>query len=277
MNGAHPAAEAWGEWWRRLDEFSASVKRVRGQVAGATAFRTQAKDVVQFYFRQVRPYIVSLSLAREHLDALDAVSQHVLELASRPNRKSTYQSCLRELNGLRASVETAIEIQVNTPAALSKTQLTTATEAAILKTLDQVVPTTALSYKQVLLDLGDASRTSYRGTASELREVLRELLDHLAPDTDLLSAGLKLERDQRRPSMKQKAIFILKNRGVGETARKPAEHALEAIENSVGLLARSVYDRGSLSTHVATSREEVLTLKGYADAVLADLLQIHRT
>ena len=47
--------------------------------------------------------------------------------------------------------------------------------------------------------------------------------------------------------------------------------------NSVGLLARSVYDRGSLSSHVATTRQEVLTLKGYADAVLADLLQIHKS
>ena len=102
------------------------------------------------------------------------------------------------------------------------------------------------------------------------------LLTNLAPDTDVLKGGVKLEKDQIRPSMKQKAVFILKNRGVGDTARKTAENSVEAIENSIGALARSVYDRGSLSTHVATSRQEVLTLKGYADAVLADLLQIHK-
>jgi hypothetical protein len=51
---------------------------------------------------------------------------------------------------------------------------------------------------------------------------------------------------------------------------------IEAIGNGVGLLACSVYDRGSLSADVATTRQEVLTLKGYADAVLADLLQIHK-
>ena len=79
--------------------------------------------------------------------------------------------------------------------------------------------------------------------ASELREVLRELLDHLAPDEDV-RRRVKLEKDQRRPSMKQKAIFIMKSRGIGETGRKTSEHAVEAIENSVGLLARSVYGRG---------------------------------
>ncbi len=75
--------------------------------------------------------------------------------------------------------------------------------------------------------------------------------------------------------MKQKAIFILKARGVGETARKTAGDAVGAVEDSVGSLARSVYTRGSVSTHVVTTRNEVLTLKGYADAVIADLLQVH--
>jgi hypothetical protein len=278
MNGPHPAAEAWAEWWRRLDAFSASIKRVRGQLAGATAFREEAKEAVQFYFRHVRPQLVALPLAQEDIDVLDGINQHLLELAARPNRKSTYRSETRKVNGLRGRVETAIEIRANasTPSQAAA-QLTTSTEAAILKTLDQLVPTTALSYKQVLLDLGDKQRTSFRGTASELREVLRELLDHLAPDDDLLKSGVKLEKDQKRPSMKQKAIFIMKSRGIGETGRKTSEHAVEAIENSVGQLARSVYDRGSLSTHVATTRQEVLTLKGYADAVLADLLQIHNS
>lgn len=273
-----PAAEAWADWWRRLDVFSSSIKRVRGQLASATVFRDEAKEVVQFYFRQVRPQLVALPLAQKDIDALDGINQHLLELAARPNRKSTYQSEMRTLNGLRGRVETTIEIRANTPTpAQPAAQLTTATEAAILKTLDQLVPTIALSYKQVLLDLGDKQRTSFRGTASELREVLRELLDHLAPDENVLKSGAKLEKDQRRPSMKQRAIFILKSRGIGETGRKTSEHAVEAIENSVGLLARSVYDRGSLSTHVATTRQEVLTLKGYADAVLADLLQIHKS
>jgi hypothetical protein len=75
---------------------------------------------------------------------------------------------------------------------------------------------------------------------------------------------------------RQKTMFILRARGVGETSRRPAENAAAAVEESVRSLARPVYDRGSLSTHVATTRREVLTFKGYADTVLADLLEIHR-
>ena len=276
MNGPHPAATVWAEWWLRLDRLNASVKRVKGQIAGSTVFRDEAKETVQFYFRQMRPQLIDLPLEDGQIAALDGINQHLLELAARPNRKSTYRSRMRELRALRGRVETAIEIRANSPSPQPAPRLTTPTEAAILSTLDQIVPTTALSYKQALIELGDQGRLSYRGTACELREVLRELLDHLAPDTDVLKGGVKLERDQRRPSMKQKAVFILKNRGVGDTARKTAENSVEAIENSIGALARSVYDRGSLSTHVATSRQEVLTLKGYADAVLADLLQIHK-
>jgi len=127
----------------------------------------------------------------------------------------------------------------------------------------------------VLQDLGDQSRVSFRGTASELREVLRELLDDLAPDADVCKSGVQLEKGRTSPTMKQKTVFILKARGIGETGRKRATDVVTAVEGAVGSLARSVYDRGSLSTHVATTRQEVLAFKGYTDAVLADLTQIH--
>ncbi len=119
------------------------------------------------------------------------------------------------------------------------------------------------------------STVAKQGTAAELREVLRELLDHLAPDDEVLKT-VKLEKDQRGPTMKQKATFILKARGVGETARKAPVDAVGAVEDSGSSLARSVYTRGSVSTHVVTTRNEVLTIKAYADAVLAGLLQIHK-
>ena len=49
--------------------------------------------------------------------------------------------------------------------------------------------------------MGDQTRISYRGTAAELREVLRELLDHLAPDADVLKSGIRLEAGQTTPTM----------------------------------------------------------------------------
>lgn len=276
MTSPHPATDAWAEWWRRLDALKISVNQVKGTILGSATVRTEAKEAVQHFFRQVRPQLVALRFDGEQIDSLDQISQHVLELAAHANRKSTYQGCIRELNGLRGKFEAAIEIRVGGGVPQPAAHLTTATEAAIIETLDGIVPTIALSYRQVLQDLSDQTRVSFRGTASELREVLRELLDHLAPDVDVLKSGVALEKGQTTPTMKQKTVFILKARGIGETARKPATNAVTAVEGAVGSLARSVYNRGSLSTHIATTRTEVLAVKGYTDAVLADLLQIHK-
>ena len=61
------------------------------------------------------------------------------------------------------------------------------TERLISDTLSAILPATAASYEQCLLDLGGPSRRSYRGVAHEMREVLRETLDHLAPDPDVMA------------------------------------------------------------------------------------------
>ena len=74
-------------------------------------------------------------------------------------------------------------------------------ETKILDALDRVIPTTALSYKQALQDLNGQNRFSYRGTAAELREVLRELLDYLAPDTEVLRVLLAQSRTVLDPSL----------------------------------------------------------------------------
>ena len=154
--------------------------------------------------------------------------------------------------------------------------VTSGVETQILTTLHKLVPSAGLSYEQALRDLRGAPRISYRGTAVELREALREVLDHLAPDADVMrSPGFKLEKDMTRPTMKQKAQFILKARGAVSGAISTPKDAIQRVEDASASLARSVYTRGSVSTHVATTREEVLTMKPYVDGVLAELLQLH--
>lgn len=273
MSTSHPVIEAWTKWCEQLDHLAARVRRVRGLNVNSS-LRGETKEAVQSYFREVRPRLEKLQLERSYIQYLDREAQRLLELGSGTNRKRGYLEAIRDLEGSRSWLEAAVEIKAGASGALPVT-LTTATEAAVLETLRRILPSSALSYQQVLQDLSDGSRTSFRGTAAELREVLRELLDHLAPDEEVLKTQ-KLEKDQRRPSMKQKTMFILKARGVGETGRKPAENAAAALEESVGSLARSVYDQGSLATHMSATRQEVLTFKSYADAVLGDILEIHK-
>lgn len=273
MSSSHPAANAWQAWWKQLELLTTQLRRVKGINVNSVDLRSKARGAIQYYFRDVRPRLLELGVRESKIEELDWIAQYIVKLASGTSRKSTYVRRLREFSTLRTDIETTIEIQ--SARGEESVVLTTATESAIIGTLEKILPTSALSYKQVLQDLSEGGRLSYRGTAAELREVVRELLDHLAPDHEVLRT-VKLNKDQNRPTMKQKAVFILKTRGIGDTARKPAEDAVTAIEESVGALARSVYDRGSLATHVATTRREVRTFKGYADAVLADLLEVHK-
>jgi hypothetical protein len=278
MTPTHPATEAWAEWWRRLDAFGAAIKKLSANGTAnvkAAGTREQAKDVVQCYFRLVRQQLIDLGIDFGQIESLDAEMQGIIEIAAKVTRTAIYKKCIKTLEQLRARLEIAIEIAATTAAAPALSPLGP-TESSISKMLNKLIPTTGLSYQQVIQDLADSKRVSYRGTASELREVLRELLDHLAPDTEVILTGIKLEQGQTKPTMKQKTVFILKARGVNETQRKTASDAIEAVEGAVGSLARSVYNRGSLSTHIGTTRQEVLVFKGYAEAVLAELLEIHK-
>jgi hypothetical protein len=139
--------------------------------------------------------------------------------------------------------------------------------------LDNLIPTAGLSYQQAIRDLADESRLSYRGTASELREVLREVLDHLAPDADVTSKrGFQLELGRTKPTMKQKVRFILRARDEGSKATEMAETAADAVDGIIGSLARSAYDAGSVATHISAERQTVVQLKRYVEAVLSHLL-----
>ena len=95
---------------------------------------------------------------------------------------------------------------------------------------------------------------------------LREVLDKLAPDTDVESQpGYKAETGQTKPTMKQKVRYILMSRGKNRSITEVPEHAVGVIEEHVAGLTRSVYTRSSVSTHVGTTRNEVQQIKAYID------------
>lgn len=152
------------------------------------------------------------------------------------------------------------------------------TESNILQKLEAMLPSAAASYHQAILDIRDESRQSMRGTAVELREALREVLDYLAPDEAVAKTpGFKLEADQTKPTMRQKARFVLRLRGYPAVAAKTPEDASSVVEELVASLVRSVYQAGSFTTHVASARSRVKQLKMYVDTILAERLDVHAT
>jgi hypothetical protein len=143
----------------------------------------------------------------------------------------------------------------------------------IIDKLDALVASAALSYKQAVLDLRDDSRVSFRGPALELREAVREILDHLAPDSEVTAApGYVQEKDRTGPTMKQKVRFIMKKKGKRSSSDAP-EQTVTAFEEAIAGLTRAVYERSSKATHVSGERQTVVQLRRYVVAIFHEILE----
>jgi hypothetical protein len=145
----------------------------------------------------------------------------------------------------------------------------------IIETLNSIIPSASLSYQQALQDLRQDARLSWRGPGTDLRESLRETLDYLAPDSEVIKMqGYKQEPNTTGPTMKQKTRYIFKNRESNKSIMENAETTINYIEEAMGSFIRSVYTRSSVSTHTPTDKEEVLRIKQMVRIVLCDLLEL---
>jgi predicted pPIWI-associating nuclease len=169
----------------------------------------------------------------------------------------------------------ALEGVVMTAATEKSAGRRTATDQLIIDTLREVCPSAASAYSQAMTDLSADNRESWRGPAADMRESLRETLDSMAPDDEVKAVpNFKLEKDTHGPTMKQKVRYILKKREMAHGAMAAPEKAVEGIEDIVGGIMRSVYNRSSLSAHTATDRNEVLRVHAWVRLVFCDLLEI---
>jgi hypothetical protein len=278
MAGRESDFASWEALWHRIDSFSATLGRNRAKNVNAAALRKQAREIVTGYFGEQRNALQRLGTSEEKLNDFDSEMQRLIGLSTGLNSRVSYQKTLRALKARRKRIETGLEFLIgrveNPPTTLV---IASQIEVSISKTLQHMLPNAAKSYEQVLVDLQDKSKKSYRGTAAELRESVREVLDHLAPDEDVIaSAGFKLEQGQNGPTMKQKMRFILRARKLGDAGRQTAEDSVAHLDENIAALGRSVYTRGSVDLHTGRERQEILNFKMYADAVLGELLEIHK-
>jgi hypothetical protein len=273
------ADDSWQSLLASLGELERGIARVSAVNVNTTTTRGSAKSLIQDYFRRTRPDLMKIGLAATDLESLDEQMQRLLQLANGRNARTSYTGLLRAMRSNLQRIELAREYRLGERQRDTQetSVLASDVETKIITTLKDLVPSAALSYEQALRDLmASTERVSFRGTAVELREALRETLDHLAPDEDVMSApGFKLEREQTKPTQKQKVRFILRSRRVSSAARKPPEEAVSLIDELTGALTRASYERSSLSTHIASTENEVRQLKMYVDSVLAELLQVH--
>jgi hypothetical protein len=264
-----------------FDGLRDSIKKLRTLLGQSTTKQVAAKGVkkaartvVLEYFDKHRPKLVVAGLQEQDLSDLDSTLQDLLELSRKNALRATYVKTVKNAEKAANAIESLLLLKRACAASSPAIKLNDR-ERGFVDTLHALVPTAALSYEQACLDLSCSNRKSYRGAATELRESLRELLDHLAPDKEVMNQpSFNLEKNQTKPTMKQKTRFILRSRGKNKSVYDAPESAVGVIEDSVCSLARAVYNRSSLSTHMATTLKEVKQIKAYVDIVLSELLEL---
>lgn len=270
-------ADRWESFARELSSFNRVIGRAKSLHVSA-AVSQAARELVQLYFREARIEVVELGCDQELLGQMDRSMQRLLRLSNGRNRRSSYIRVLETARPLEQSLTADRELRLGQRATtqLRPPAMMTDIEVMIAETLRRMIPAAALSYEQAVRDLSSPERISFRGTANELRETLREVLDYLAPDDEVMSAsGFQLESGQTTPTQRQKTRHILRSRRLSRSEWQAAEETVGLVEERTASVARSAYQRSNLAAHVATARREVKQMKMYVDSVLAELLEIH--
>jgi hypothetical protein len=254
-----------------IDALKKTVARTKSVNVNSASVKASTIETAKAYFAKHRGYLQERKLGDDLIGFVDANMQDLIRLAQGNNSKKSYTTKIKEVDVVIRELSIKDISIVSEPKAKIGDL-----ETAVITTLNSILPSAALSYKQAILDLANSeNKVSFRGTATELRESLRETLDHLAPDESVMKeVGFKLEKDQTKPTMKQKVRFILKQRDFNDATRTPTEKSTEMVDELMGQIARAVYNRASLSTHVRTSKEEVIKIKRCVDLVLHELLEI---
>lgn len=256
-----------------IEKARQEINRVQGKQLHSNKDRDILRKLVEKYFNDVRPTVLADKEQNDDVNKIDGQMQALLVLCHKHGSVKRYKQVLtavrKDLIKVDAQVVSSSVFKAQVPAL-------DATDSKIIGTLQALLPSAALSYQQALIDLRTEARLSWRGPATDLREALRETLDHLAPDAEVEAMpGYKRNPDTTGPTMKHKVRFIMRKRGVVKALAEPTELAADSIDEAMGSFVRSVYTRSNVSTHTPTNKDEVLRVRDFVKIVLCELLEIH--
>lgn len=256
----------------RAKALERSLQKVRSKQLNAQKTKEDIRSLVQYYFRDFRTTYIQDGKLENDLVTTDTQMQYLLRCAQKRTSMSVCKRTMKDIN--KALHE--LELKSIIPAIIERVNSSDDIRySKLIDTLQKINSSAAISYEQALEDLNDTDRKSWRGTAVEFREALREVLDKLAPDEDVKAQpGFKLDQDVKGPTMRQKTVFILKSRRIAEKQIKPLADAINIVEELIGKFIRSIYERSSIATHMHTSREEAFKIRDYVTLALIELLEI---
>lgn len=249
----------------------ASIRKYRSKQVTSRQLKRAAATLVRVYFDVVRKKLAA-SGSLDLVGTLDSEMQDLLRCTHKSTVKTKYLSILKTI------ISTLREIEVVTVAKSDNADIVNTTSERVkllIETVRKLSPSAANSLLQGIMDLSSGDRVSWRGTVVEFRESLREVLDNLAPDQDVTTMpGYRLEKDARGPTMKQKVVYILKSRQTPESESRALADSVAVVDELVGDMVRSVYQRASRATHVALDRKEACRVRDYVLLALSEILEV---
>ena len=238
-----------------------------------------ARASVESWFRTYRPQVIDLFGDVDAVGAIDINMQDILSLSLSSKRKVAYKPKINLAIKIFRE-ELIIDVKVAEWRQLATSGFPNESKELMTR-LKQLDPELELSYRQVLTDLADQRRLTYRGTANELREIFREVLDKLALDKNVTAqqwfkakrSNIKDEKEKNRPPTRaEKVRYVMSIRNQGSSASEVAETAALQVEERLGELFNAVYGRASDASHVGKQREEINRILKYFHALLFELL-----
>ena len=261
-----------------LERLLSSLNGHKSKLVHTVKERNHLRSFVGAWFGVYRPGFITLIPEETQFLNIDDLMQKVLRLASENSSRNVYKRICRSIKQ---------DFSNNLLIPLSRAYWSRAPESAPagndpdvarkLRALDSEI---AESYEQVVEDLMQSNRKTYRGTAAELREVIRTVLDKLAPDDEVKGTDWYKEarrsgsKKEENPTMSEKTKYILRKRGSGSAVTEGAESYMASVEERLGHVVRATYRRASNSTHSGAERDEVTQQLRYANALLAELLPL---
>jgi hypothetical protein len=232
----------WVNFPRSLKKLDILIKKSSTQHVNSVDELAEIKNFLFYYFREFRPCVLEKKLETV---VLDGYFETLQTLSSKRSFRLSYIDLFKKIHKKFLELEIQKEYTASDDNFQKQVLVVSDVENKIYITLGKIDPAIAASYMQLLVDINDQSKVSFKGTVHELREVLREVLARLAPDMAVeQEKGFKLEPDCNKPTMRQKVLFIFKQRGASKDEKDIALASITPIElgeNAVAGLTRTVY------------------------------------
>ncbi len=254
-----------------LDRLSRGINRNKRKDVRSPELKSHCVAVIDTWFKNIKPYLEETGAKDNVFKQIDELLALLLSLTTKISLVKKYKTLIKQI---KKTYNSDVYIPLKTRTKPVLTPRAESQDIETVKKLLQAYPALEDGYNQVLNDLKDPNRLSYKGTANELREVLRGVLVELAPNTEVCKQALyKQEKDAEGPTRKQRVKYILQNRKGSKNENQVFSNTHDLFDEIFSRVVITAYDRANEASHRQKQKQEIEKLLSYFNVLIRDLAQ----